>query len=144
MKLILHKNHIYLPVGNNIVIKDADFNIAVKDDINLNDYVSTVYINGNAEVFNTYFTINITKLQTPYLDLKIVLTHRDTGETITYTSDKLPITRAVVLGQSSNEWYPSTMNSILERLALLENSTANNFNLVYEAIRELKNKGDVL
>jgi len=144
MKLILHKNNIYLPLGNNAVIDNANFTIIVKDNINLNDYTQVVYINNNPLEFNTSFSINIKQLSGAYLELKIVLVNKYTNETIIYTSDKIPITRAVVLGLSSNEWYPSTISSILERLAVLESSTNSNFELVFNAIRELKNKGDVL
>ena len=144
MKLILNKNHIYLPIGNNIVIKDATFNIQVKDNINLADYTSTVIINGKQKVFTDYFTINITELTEPYITLEIVLTNKNTGESIKYTADTYPVTRAVVLGMPSTEWYPDAVRSILERLAALESSSEKSFGLVYEAIRELKNRGEVL
>lgn len=144
MKLILNKNHIYLPISNNVIIKDATFNIQVKDNINLADYISTVIINGKQKVFTDYFTINITELTEPYITLEIILTNKNTGESIKYTADKYPVTRAVVLGLPSSEWYPDAMRSLLERLAELEKLENDRYELISKAIRELNSKGDVL
>lgn len=144
MKLILQNNHIYLPTGNNVVIKDATFNIQVNDDINIADYISSVSINGKQKEFTNYFTINVAELQDPYINLEITLINRYTGDTIKYTADKYPVTRAVVLGLPSNEWYPSTLQSLLERLADLEKKENDRYELISKAIRELNSKGDVL
>lgn len=144
MKLTLQKNHIYLPISNNVVIKDATFNIQIKDDINISDYIATVSINGKQKEFTDYFTVNITDLKEPYITLEIILTNRYNGEIIKYESDKYPVTRAVVLGLPSNEWYPDAVRSLLERLADLEKKEDERFELVSKAIRELNSKGDVL
>ena len=144
MKLILQKNHIYLPMSNNVVIKDASFEVLIKDNIDPNDYIMTAVVNGKQKVFTNYFTVNISELASSYLDIKIILTSRVSGNTIEYVSDKYPITRAVVLGLPSNEWYPDNIRSMQDRLAELEKTSKNNFDLVFEAIRELKNRGEVL
>lgn len=144
MKLILHKGHIYLPLGNNVVINRGDFEVVIKDNINVDEYTTTAIINGEQQVFNNSFSITESQLNGPYLELKIVLVNKLDGTALEYTSDKQPITRAIVLGQPPKEWYPSTVQSLLDRLAALESKTANNFELVFEAIRELKNKGEVL
>lgn len=144
MKLVLNKNHIYLPAGSYTITEGISFDVQYLDVNKPDDYNKTAICNGEQIVFDTGLTLPITKLKGSYLDLTIVLTNKYTGDQTVYTSDKQPLTKALVLGLSSNEWYPSVLQSMMDRLAALENSTNSNFELVYQAIRELKNKGDVL
>lgn len=144
MKLILLKNHIYLPTGNNVVIRRGYFDVVVKDKININNFTMVADINGEQQVFTDQFAITEEQLSKPYLELKIILTSKTDGTVIVYTSDKQPITRAAVLGLPPNEWYPSVVQSLLDRISALESLTNENFELVFEAIKELKNRGEVL
>lgn len=144
MKLVLNKSHIYLPAGSYTITEGISFDIQYLDRNNPDDYNKTAICNGEQIIFDTGLILPITKLKGPYLDLTIVLTNKYTGDQTVYTSDKQPLTKALVLGLPSNEWYPSVLQSMMDRLAALENSTNSNFELVYQAIRELKNKGDVL
>jgi len=144
MKLILLNNHIYLPAGNGVIVKRGDFEVEVKDKINPDEFIMTASINGEQQVFTNSFSVTEDQLNSPYLELTITLTSKLDDTTIVYTSDKQPVTRAVVLGLPPKEWYPSTMQSLLDRVAILESKTKTNFDLVYKAIKELKNKGEVL
>ena len=144
MKLILNKNHIYMPAGSYTITDEATFEIQAKDVSSLSDFIITVSYNGNTITTDGIFKIPVRQLTSPYLEIVITLTNRSTGHISTYTSDKQALTRAVVLGLPTNEWYPSVVQSLLDRLAALEGSSEKNFNLVFEAVRELKNRGEVL
>ena len=161
MKLLLKNKHIYLPVSNNVVTENATFAIEVLDDLNLDMYNKTVKINGNQSTFTDSFTIHKKELMQKYLSMSIVLTHKDTGESIEYQADPYPITRAFVLGRPFNECYPSIVNNMTERLNNLErkaaltwetlidhtaqlNEATQDINLLGQAIIEIKEEGEIV
>lgn len=120
MLLQLKNNYIYLPSSEIVPFsQDAHFVIG-SIDLNAADYSLVAVVNGEAIPFVHEFVIKQDKLKVAYLDITIEATHKDTGKTIKYKADRYPLTRAVILGKPSSEWYPSIIQSLKERIELLE------------------------
>lgn len=140
MQLILRKGHIYIPTDNRVTLDKIEFTIDVKDKLDLSRYTKNIYVNGTMHPFENSFTVHLKDLVSSYMELKIVLSDNTTGESIVYTSDKHTITMAYVLGAPVNDWYPSVIKSMLDRITTLEQDNL----LLARAIKEINEKGDMV
>lgn len=149
MKLLLKNNYIYLPTnetvcnGNSVVCK-----VNVLDIPNLDDYIFTAVINNSEQiVFKDSFEISYKQFKFKYLNLSIIATSKDGNNVIEYKADPYPITKAVLLGQPSNEWYSHTFKGIVENVLELLNSVKvikNNISKLEDSTMTLNEKMEVV
>ena len=161
MILHLRNNHIYLPMSNVIIHNDTTRVYIDVQDIDRKDYRFIVDINGEQSTFKESFVIDPAQFKHNFLNIKIKAININTGEEIVYEADSYPITKAVILGRPSNEWYPEVITNLVNRVEYLENMLAEHLNkitansedvnaiqtnikLIELAIKEINETGEVV
>lgn len=159
MELVLKNKCIYFPTNDYVITNKAVFNVKILDQLDSEQYTTSYNLNGVSRIFKDTFVIDKSDLKSNTLNLTITISTPYSN--YTYKADDVPVTRAVILGQSASVLYPETIKSLLVRVANLENSDketkgairqANknisdlniNMNLALHAIKELSEEGEVV
>lgn len=144
MQFILKDGHIYLvknEVSENnkfegtVVIKYVD------DYENKKFYYS---VNGSKYRPIEDETIHFKKevLQNPYLELTIKATSKE--ETLVFRTDKLPLTRTVIIGEKVEDVYPNMINGLNERIEKSEKKLTKLIQQLTQRVTELEEVGDLI
>jgi len=90
------------------------------------------------DVENNRISIHKGELKEPYFELKVRVLHKEGVEL--FTSDKIPLTQAIILGQPMEDKYPEIIRSLIEITRRLETQQEE----IIRVLSYLDTKGDVL
>jgi hypothetical protein len=140
MKFILKDKHIFVVENDNLVYNSIEGDV-VLDNAFLSPGAKIEFsVNGglfkpteNGKVF-----IDKGELKQPYFELKIRVINEEGVDL--YTTDKMPLTHALILGQPMEHTYPEIIRSLIEATRRLDVQQQD----IIKVLNYLDTKGDVL
>ena len=90
------------------------------------------------DVENNHISIDKGAVKEPYFELRVRVLHKEGVEL--FTTDKIPLTHAVILGQPMEDKYPEIIRSLIEATRRLEAQQED----IIQVLNYLDTKGDVL
>lgn len=140
MKFILKDKHIFVVENDNLVYNNIEGEIVLDNVFVAPDNRIQFSINGGLfkDVENNQISIAKGELKEPYFELKVRVLHKEGVEL--FTSDKIPLTQAIILGQPMEDKYPEIIRSLIEATRRLETQQED----IIKVLNYLDTKGDVL
>jgi hypothetical protein len=141
------------------ILKDAHIYLVKNEVSENNKFEGTVIIKyvDNFENKKFYYSINGSKyeliknevihfkkevLQNPYLELTIKATDKD--ETLVFRTDKLPLTRSIIIGEKVEDVYPNMINGINQRIEKTDKKLTKLIQELKQRVTELEEVGDLI
>lgn len=140
MKFILKDKHIFVVENDTFVYNNIEGDV-VLDNVFLSPDAKLQYcINGGLfkEIQNNRISIYKGDIKEPYLELKIRVLNKDNVEL--FTTDKIPLTHALILGQPMEDKYPEIIRSLIQVTNRLDAQQKD----IIKVLNYLDTKGDVL
>jgi len=114
MKFILKDKHIFVVENDNLVYNNIEGNV-VLDDVFVSPEAKIQFsVNGGLfkEVKDGKIVLNKEEIKEPYFELTVRVLNKDTVEV--FTTDKIPLTHALILGHPIENRYPEIIRSLIE------------------------------
>jgi hypothetical protein len=144
MQFILKDGHIYLVKNEVSENNKFEGTVIIKYVDNFENKKFYYSINGSKyELIKNeviYFTKEV--LQNPYLELTIKATDKD--ETLVFRTDKLPLTRSIIIGEKVEDVYPNMINGINQRIEKTEKKLTKLIQELKQRVTELEEVGDLI
>lgn len=140
MKLILKDSHIFVVENDNLVYNNIEGDV-VLDNVFLSPEAKVQFsVNGGLfkDVKDGRISIAKGEIKEPYLKLEVRVLNKDNVEV--FTTDKIPLTHALVLGQPMEDKYPEIIRSLIQATNRLEAQQKD----IIKVLNYLDTKGDVL
>jgi len=140
MKFILKDGHIFVMENDNLVYNNIEADV-VLDNVYASPEAQLEFcINSGLfrKIENNRIIIDKKELKDPYFEIKIRVLDKDKVEG--YTSDKIPLTQAIILGQPMEDKYPQIIRSLIQATSRLEAQQQD----IIKVLNYLDTKGDVL
>jgi hypothetical protein len=140
MKFILKDKHIFVVENDNLVYNNIEGEVVIDNTFVASDSRIQFSINGGLfkDVENNQISVHKGELKEPYFELKVRVLHKEGVEL--FTSDKIPLTQAIILGQPLEEKYPEIIRSLIQATRRLETQQEE----IIRVLEYLDTKGDVL
>lgn len=140
MKFILKDKHIFVVENDNLVYNNIEADV-VLDNVFLSPEAKIQFsVNGGLfkDVKDGRISIAKGEIKEPYLKLEVRVLNKDNVEV--FTTDKIPLTHALILGQPMEDKYPEIIRSLIQATSRLENQQKD----IIKVLNYLDTKGDVL
>lgn len=140
MKFILKDGHVFVVENDNLVYNSIEGDV-VLDNVFLSPEAKIQFaVNGGLfkDVKNNRISINKGEIKEPYLELTVRVLNKDNVEV--FTTDKIPLTHALILGQPIEDKYPEIIRSLIQATSRLEAQQKD----IIKVLNYLDTKGDVL
>jgi hypothetical protein len=140
MKFILKDKHVFIVENDNLVYNNIEGDV-VLDNVFLSPEAKIQFsVNGGLfkDIKNSRITINKGEIKEPYLELTVRVLNKDNVEV--FTTDKIPLTHALILGQPIEDKYPEIIRSLIQATNRLEAQQKD----IIKVLNYLDTKGDVL
>ena len=140
MKFVLKDSHIFVVENDNLVYNNIEGDV-VLDNVFLSPEAKIQFaVNGGLfkEVENNRILIAKADVKEPYFELTIRVLNKDSVEV--FTTDKIPLTHALILGQPMEDKYPQIIRSLIQATSRLEAQQQD----IIKVLNYLDTKGDVL
>ena len=140
MKFILKDGHVFVVENDNLVYNNIEGDV-VLDNVFLSPEAKIQFaVNGGLfkDVKNNRISINKGEIKEPYFELTIRVLNKDHVEA--FTTDKIPLTHALILGQPIEDKYPQIIRSLIQATSRLEAQQKD----IIKVLNYLDTKGDVL
>jgi hypothetical protein len=140
MKFILKDKHVFIVENDNLVYNNIEGDV-VLDNVFLSPEAKVQFsVNGGLfkDIKNSRITINKGEIKEPYLELTVRVLNKDNVEV--FTTDKIPLTHALILGQPIEDKYPEIIRSLIQATNRLEAQQKD----IIKVLNYLDTKGDVL
>ena len=151
MKLILKDNHIFVVENDNLVYNNIEADV-VLDNVFLSPEARVQFsVNGGLfkDIKDGRVLIPKVDIKEPYLKLEIRVLNKDNVEV--FTTDKIPLTHALILGQPVEDKYPEIIRSLIQATSRLEAQQIEAISRleaqqqdIIKVLNYLDTKGDVL
>jgi hypothetical protein len=140
MKFILKDKHIFVVENDDLVYNNIEGDIVLDNVFVAPENRIQFSVNGGLfqDVENNHISIDKGEVKEPYFELKVRVLHKEGVEL--FTTDKIPLTHAVILGQPMEDKYPEIIRSLLEIVRRLETQQED----IIKVLNYLDTKGDVL
>jgi hypothetical protein len=140
MKFILKDKHIFVVENDNIVYNNIEGDIILDNVFSAPENRIQFSVNGGLfkDIENNRISIDKGELKDPHFELKVRVLHKEGVEL--FTSDKIPLTQAIILGQPMEDKYPEIIRSLIEATRRLEAQQED----IIKVLNYLDTKGDVL
>ena len=140
MKFILKDKHIFVVENDNLVYNNIEADVVLDNVYSSSEAQFEFSVNNGLfrKVENGRIVIEKKELKEPYFELKIRVLDKDKVEG--YTSDKIPLTQAIILGQPMEDKYPQIIRSLIQATNRLEAQQKD----IIKVLNYLDTKGDVL
>ena len=140
MKFILKDGHIFVVENDNLVYNNIEADVVLDNVYSSSEAQFEFSVNNGLfrKVENGRIVIEKKELKEPYFELKIRVLDKDKVEG--YTSDKIPLTQAIILGQPMEDKYPQIIRSLIQATSRLEAQQQD----IIKVLNYLDTKGDVL
>jgi hypothetical protein len=140
MKFILKDSHIFVVENDNLVYNNIEADVVLDNVYSSSEAQFEFSVNNGLfrKVENGRIVIEKKELKEPYFELKIRVLDKDKVEG--YTSDKIPLTQAIILGQPMEDKYPQIIRSLIQATSRLEAQQQD----IIKVLNYLDTKGDVL
>jgi hypothetical protein len=140
MKFILKDKHIFVVENDNLVYNNIEGNV-VLDDVFVSPEAKIQFsVNGGLfkEVKDGKIVLNKEEIKEPYFELTVRVLNKDTVEV--FTTDKIPLTHALILGHPIENRYPEIIRSLIEATNRLDVQQKD----IIKVLNYLDTKGDLL
>jgi hypothetical protein len=140
MKFILKDKHIFVVENDNLVYNSIEGDV-VLDDVFLSPEAKIQFsVNGGLfkDIENNRILIEKADVKEPYFELTVRVLNKDNVEV--FTTDKIPLTHALILGQPMEDKYPQIIRSLIQATSRLEAQQQD----IIKVLNYLDTKGDVL
>jgi hypothetical protein len=140
MKFILKDKHIFVVENDNLVYNNIEGDV-VLDDVFLSPEAKIQFaVNGGLfkDIENNRILIEKADVKEPYFELTVRVLNKDNVEV--FTTDKIPLTHALILGQPMEDKYPQIIRSLIQATSRLEAQQQD----IIKVLNYLDTKGDVL
>ena len=140
MKFILKDKHIFVVENEDLIYNNIEGDV-VLDNVFLSPEAKVQYsVNGGLfkDVKGGRISIAKGEIKEPYFELRIWVLNKDNVEV--FTTDKIPLTHALILGQPIETIYPEIIRSLIQATSRLENQQKD----IIKVLNYLDTKGDVL
>jgi hypothetical protein len=140
MKFILKDKHIFVVENDNLVYNSIEGDV-VLDNAFLSPGAKIEFsVNGGLfkEVKNNKIRIDKGEIKEAYFELTVRILNKDAVEV--YTTDKIPLTHALILGQPMEYTYPEIIRSLIEATRRLDVQQQD----IIKVLNYLDTKGEVL
>lgn len=140
MKFILKDGHIFVVENDNLVYNNIEADVVLDNVYSSSEAQFEFSFNNGLfrKVENGRIVIEKKELKEPYFELKIRVLDKDKVEG--YTSDKIPLTQAIILGQPMEDKYPQIIRSLIQATSRLDAQQQD----IIKVLNYLDTKGDVL
>ena len=140
MKFILKDKHIFVVENHDLVYNKLEGEVVLDDTFVAPDTKLQFCVNGGLfkEIENNQISIDKGEIKDAYFELKVRVLHKDWVEL--FTSDKIPLTHAIILGQPMEDKYPEIIRSLIISVRKLETQQED----IIKVLNYLDTKGDVL
>jgi hypothetical protein len=140
MKLILKDGFIYVVnsvgLANNKVVAE----VVTKYVDSKNEYTYEYRINKQSyQPLKTHIEFDSKDYENGYINLSVKATHEVDKTVKHYKADRIPVTFAVIFGETLDKAYPEVIRHILDRLDRMDIVLTN----VIDAMAEVDKKGDL-
>lgn len=140
MKFVLKDKHIFVVENDDLVYNNIEGDV-ILDDVFLSPEAKIQFaVNGGLfkDIKNGKIRINKGELKEPYLELTVRVLNKDNVEV--FTTDKIPLTHALIVGQPMENTYPEIIRSLIEATNRLDAQQKD----IIKVLNYLDTKGDVL
>lgn len=140
MKLILKDGHIFVVENDNLVYNNIEADV-VLDNVFLSPEAKIQFsVNGGLfkDIKDGRISVAKGEIKEPYLKLEVRVLNKDNVEV--FTTDKIPLTHALILGQPMQDKYPEIIRSLIQATSRLEAQQKD----IIKVLNYLDTKGDVL
>jgi len=140
MKFILKDKHIFVVENHDLVYNNIEGDV-VLDNVFLSPEAKVQFsVNGGLfeDVKKGRISIDKGKIKEPYFELRVRVLNQDTAET--FTTDKITLTHAVILGRPTTDLYPEIIRSLIEATKRLDTKQKD----IIKVLEYLDTKGEVL
>ena len=140
MKFILKDKHIFVVENDNLVYNNIEGNV-VLDDVFVSPEAKIQFsVNGGLfkEIKDGKIVLNKGEIKEPYFELTVRVLNKDTVEV--FTTDKIPLTHAIILGHPIENRYPEIIRSLIEATNRLDSQQKD----IIKVLNYLDTKGDLL
>lgn len=140
MKFILKDKHIFVVENDDLVYNNVEGEVVLDNVFTAPENRIQFSVNGGLfrDLENNRIVVNKGELKEPYFELKVRVLHKEGVEL--FTSDKIPLTQAIILGQPMEDKYPEIIRSLIEATRRLEAQQED----IVKVLNYLDTKGDVL
>jgi hypothetical protein len=140
MRFILKDKHVFVVENEDLVYNNIEGEIVLDNVFNTPGSKIQFSVNGGLfkNVENNYIVIHKGDLKEPYFELKVRVVHNEGVEL--FTSDKIPLTHAIILGQPLESTYPEIIRSLIAATRRLQAQQED----IIKVLNYLDTKGDVL
>jgi len=140
MKFFLKDKHIYVVENHDLVYNTIEGEVIVGDIFLSPDAKIQFSVNGGLfkEVKNNKIRIDKGEIKEAYFELTVRILNKDAVEV--YTTDKIPLTHALILGQPIEHTYPEIIRSLIEATRRLDVQQQD----IIKVLNYLDTKGEVL
>lgn len=140
MKFILKDSHIFVVENDNLVYNNIEADVVLDNVYSSSEAQFEFSFNNGLfrKIENGRIVIEKKELKEPYFELRIRVLDKDKVES--YTSDKIPLTQAIILGQPMEDKYPQIIRSLIQATSRLEAQQED----IIKVLNYLDTKGDVL
>lgn len=139
MKFVLKNDYIFIVENEDLVYNNIEGEIVLENPSSDSSKIQYSVNDGLfKDVENNRISINTKELKEPYLSLRIRILHKDFVEN--FSTDKIPLTHALILGQPVEHQLPKTIRLLFEEIKLLKEGQKD----IVKVLEYLDTKGDVL
>ena len=140
MKFILKDKHIFVVENDDLVYNNVEGEVVLDDTFVAQDTKLQFSVNGwlFKDIQDNRISIDKGELKEPYFELKVRVLHKDWVEL--FTTDRIPLTHALILGQPMEDKYPEIIRSLIIAVRKLETQQED----IIKVLNYLDTKGDVL
>lgn len=140
MKFILKDKHVFVVENHDLVYNKIEGELVFGEELPSEVEKIQYSVNGGLykEVVGMYLSIPKDDIKEPYFELTIRLFFKK--EVISYQTDKIALTHAIILGQPMESQYPKVIRALLEAVTSLETRQAE----IIKVLEYLDTKGDIL
>jgi hypothetical protein len=140
MKFILKDKHIFVVENDDLVYNNVEGEVVLDDTFVAQDTKLQFSVNGGLfkDIEDNRISIDKGELKEPYFELKVRVLHKDWVEL--FTTDRIPLTHALILGQPMEDKYPEIIRSLIIAVRKLETQQED----IIKVLNYLDTKGDVL
>jgi hypothetical protein len=140
MKFILKDKHIFVVENDDLVYNNVEGKVVLDDTFVAPNTKLQFSVNGGLfkDIEDNRISIDKGELKEPYFELKVRVLHKDWVEL--FTTDRIPLTHALILGQPMEDKYPEIIRSLIIAVRKLETQQED----IIKVLNYLDTKGDVL
>jgi hypothetical protein len=147
MKFILKDKHIFVVENDDLVYNNIEGDVIIGDTFTSPEAKIQFSVNGGLfkEVKNNKISIDKEEIKEPYFELTVRILNNDSVEV--FTTDKIPLTHALILGHPIENKYPEIIRSLIEstrRLDAQQKDIQAQQQDIIKVLNYLDTKGEVL